>query len=175
MQLIFENGQILPFKPINYFTLFDLKPSFGIDEAYIDKSYLNLQKQVHPDKFVNASISQQMHALNWVSLINEAYEVLKSPVKKSVYLLELMGELDILQSHYLSGEMLQQQFVWREMLDDDGNIKALKKDVVDREKEMLECLKNAFEINDIQKAKDATVSLQFITKFKQELKKKRKR
>lgn len=70
----------------NYFEQFNLPTSFVIDEAELEKRYIKLQQQFHPD----AAIDQTSAEINSI-LINQAYQILKNPIKRAIYLLELQN------------------------------------------------------------------------------------
>lgn len=75
----------------NHFELFKLEPNFDIDTAQIAERYRELQRVVHPDKFANASEQERRLAMQSAAQINEAYQTLKSPLKRAQYLLALQG------------------------------------------------------------------------------------
>jgi hypothetical protein len=66
----------------NYFSLFNLEPSAVIDEAFLLKTYLHLQKKYHPDaKDGNKEQAQS---------VNIGYGVLKDEVSRVEHFLELV-------------------------------------------------------------------------------------
>jgi molecular chaperone HscB len=75
----------------SYFQLFGLTRSFRIDAAQLDSRYRELQRIVHPDRYVNASDQQRRLAMQQATRINEGYQTLKDPLKRGRYLLELEG------------------------------------------------------------------------------------
>ena len=75
----------------NYFELFSLDVGFDIDLNALNSSYKQQVAKFHPDKFVTKSVSEQSNALQNTSLINDALDTLKSPLKRATYLLELQG------------------------------------------------------------------------------------
>ncbi len=75
----------------NFFEYFDQPISFEIDLEVLHSAQLVLQGQLHPDRFVNASDQQKRLSVQKASMVNEAYETLKEPVKRAHYLLELAG------------------------------------------------------------------------------------
>ena len=100
----------------DFFTLFNLPPQFAIDNAALNKQYRQLQKQYHPDRYANASEQEQRLALQYAAFINEGLDILRSPVKRAIYLL---GLADIeFKNDNLAGdpEFLFQQIQWREDL-----------------------------------------------------------
>ena len=75
---------------MNYFQLFGLETQFTIDLAKLSTLYQTLQKKVHPDRFANASSQDQLLAVKKSTLINDAYQTLKNPLKRAQYLLCLL-------------------------------------------------------------------------------------
>ncbi len=103
----------------NHFDLFHLPQQFAIDLSALDKAYRNVQSQVHPDRFVSATDAEKRVAMQWATRANEAYQTLKSPLKRAVYLCELNGaDLQTESNTAMPHAFLVQQMEWREMLDD---------------------------------------------------------
>ena len=75
----------------NYFELFGLPTSFGVDQELLSSRYLELQRVVHPDRYANASGRERRLAVQGASLINEALQVLRDPLARARYLLSLHG------------------------------------------------------------------------------------
>ena len=75
----------------NYFQLFEIEKSLFIDLNILEEKYLELQKEFHPDKYVNASDQEKRISLQITSYINEAYKTLKNDYLKSIYLLKIEG------------------------------------------------------------------------------------
>ena len=75
----------------NYFQLFEIEKSVLIDLNVLEDKYLELQKEFHPDKYVNASDQEKRISLQITSYINEAYKTLKNDYLKSIYLLKIEG------------------------------------------------------------------------------------
>ena len=76
----------------NYFRLFGLAANYQLDLVDLKTRYLELQRQVHPDQFASESDQVQRQAMQSVSYLNQAYETLKSPLKRAVYLLQTAGQ-----------------------------------------------------------------------------------
>jgi len=75
----------------NYFELFDLETSFFIDEAALKSSYQLEISRFHPDNFATRGEPEKLQALQNTSLLNSAYNALKSPLSRASYLLKLKG------------------------------------------------------------------------------------
>ena len=74
-----------------HFQLFGLKPSFKLDAARLEEAYRALQAEVHPDKSAHLADSEQRLAMQRSTIVNEAYQTLKSPIRRARYLLALNG------------------------------------------------------------------------------------
>lgn len=75
----------------NYFQLFGLDVGFELDEALLSKHYRELQRAVHPDRYANAPDRERRLAVQRAAEINDAYQVLRDPLGRARYLLELAG------------------------------------------------------------------------------------
>jgi molecular chaperone HscB len=74
-----------------HFERFGLTPSFDVDVALLAERYRDSQRTVHPDRFANASDHERRLSMQQATLINEGYQVLKDPLKRGRYLLQLAG------------------------------------------------------------------------------------
>ncbi len=103
----------------NHFELFSLPQSYALDRDRLDSAYRELQNTVHPDRFAAKPEAEQRVAMQWATLANEAYQTLKHPVNRGVYLLRLQG-LDALDASNtkMAPDFLMQQMEWREAIEE---------------------------------------------------------
>ncbi len=110
------------------FTLFGLPQRFALDRAALDDCWRALQAQVHPDHFASEGASAQRLAMQWAVRVNEAYQRLKSPLKRGAYLCELRGApIQAENNTAMSAAFLMQQMGWREDLDDAVDVAAIER------------------------------------------------
>ena len=103
----------------DYFDFFQLPRQFTIDRQTLDQSYLKIQQEVHPDRHAQASDAQKRRSLQMATYANTAYQTLKQPVKRGLYLCELMGlDAQLETNTSMPRAFLMQQMEWREALDD---------------------------------------------------------
>jgi molecular chaperone HscB len=103
----------------DYYSLFGLEPAFAVDAAALTRAYRTVQAQVHPDRFAGAGAAERRAALQWATLANEAYEVLRSPARRAAYLCERAGMAVTDESaRTLTPEFLDLQMQWRQDLED---------------------------------------------------------
>src|SRR5256885_13490827 len=75
----------------NHFELFGLPARFGVDAATLEARYRELQREVHPDRFAAAPEPERRVSMQLATRVNEAYQTLKSPLRRAVYILRLRG------------------------------------------------------------------------------------
>ena len=75
----------------NYFELFDLETSFFISDSNLKDSYRREIARFHPDKYASKTDSEKLQALQNTSLLNTAFDSIKSPLNRASYLLKLDG------------------------------------------------------------------------------------
>ena len=73
---------------MNYFELFGLSVGFHIDQASLNRTYIQLQKKYHPDFHGQDSEEERTNALEQSSLVNRAYRTFKSPDLTMQYFLQ---------------------------------------------------------------------------------------
>jgi len=101
----------------NHFEVFDLPISFDIDSDTLTQRYRELQRTVHPDKYANAPDRERRLAMQKATQVNEAFQTLKNPLSRGLYLLQLQGiEANDPQNTAMDGEFLMAQMELREEL-----------------------------------------------------------
>ena len=102
-----------------YFELFGLPPSFAVDMAQLDRRYRELQRTAHPDRFASASDQERRISMQQATEINAGCQILKDPLRRGRYLLELGGyRFDDGQHTNKDVEFLMEQMELRESLGD---------------------------------------------------------
>lgn len=75
----------------NHFELFGLPQTYQIDLDALSVRYRDLQRVVHPDRYAGAGDREKRLSMQGATRINEAYQVLKDPIRRARYLLSLHG------------------------------------------------------------------------------------
>lgn len=103
----------------NFYEIFSLPAGWQIDRSTLDSRYRQLQREFHPDRFAAKGDVEKRLAVQTTSLINQAYETLKSPLKRAQYMLEL-EDIDADQESHITSDMsfLMKQIEFRENLED---------------------------------------------------------
>ncbi len=99
----------------NHFELFRLPVAYALDPVMLERAYREVQREVHPDRYAQASEAEQRLAAQWATQVNEAYSVLKSPIGRARYYLKLNG-IDTQEetNTAMPRAFLMQQMEWRE-------------------------------------------------------------
>lgn len=75
----------------SHFELFGLPAIFDIDSLQLAARYRDLQRTVHPDRYASAPDRERRLAVQRAAQINAAFQILKSPLQRARYLLQLRG------------------------------------------------------------------------------------
>ena len=59
----------------SHFELFDLPQSFVVDQGQLESRYRELQRSLHPDRFVNAGDLERRLSVQQATQVNEAYRI----------------------------------------------------------------------------------------------------
>src|SRR3954470_1844745 len=72
------------------FAVLGFQPSFDEPEG-VDDRFRALSRKLHPDRFARATAQERRFSLEQTTLLNDAYKVLKDPVRRAEHLLALRG------------------------------------------------------------------------------------
>jgi len=160
----------------NHFELFQMPVMFEIDTQQLDAAYREVQGRVHPDKFVTATDAEKRVAMQWATRANEAYQTLKNPLKRAMYLCEMNGvDLATESNTNMPTAFLMQQIEWREALDEARDTKnqsaleQLENELIQKRGDLLTQVTqhlNAAQYND---AGEQVRQLMFVEKFGDEV------
>jgi molecular chaperone HscB len=148
-----ENRMIAPTpsttaQKADHFSLFGLPRKLWIEMQGLEQKFLQLSWKLHPDNFVNASAEEQELSLKLSSELNDAHRVLRDPVGRVEYLLELEGtRKEGEQKQQAPPELLEEVFELNESLDElraaknsGGDLNALKSRLQSEQKNFQEKL-----------------------------------
>ena len=159
----------------NYFSSFDLDPSFSIDVAVLEQRYEQLMTICHPDRFAAAPAFEQRAAAKRAADVNEAFNVLKQPVSQAGHLLQLAGvDLPALERQPADPEFLFEQMMLRERVQEFANLNPgeaaeLTSEIKDAYVSTQAKFVTLYEAGDIAAASAAWVEFHFQQKLSDEL------
>jgi len=161
----------------NYFELFGLPAAFALDRARLLAAQQRLQSSYHPDRHVNDNDRDRRLSVQVASWINQAYETLQDPVKRSRYLLEISGA-DIPDDSTTTAdtEFLMEQIELREAVEacreaTDGleQCQQIENRLTQRAGELADEFVDRFEADDLAGAVVLSRKMQFIQRIQQQL------
>lgn len=161
----------------NFFELFDVPVAYEVDIDMVQQRYRNLQKAVHPDKFVNASDQEKRISMQQTSWLNEAFNTLRHPVELAIYLLKLKGvDLNLENETTMDAVFLMEQLEMREALSevrskDDplAELDNFAAEIKSKMKTMMDNFSAACNNDQLEDAKELIRKMQFMQKSKKEV------
>ena len=165
------------FKDKNYFELFSIPASFQVDTRELTDSYRQLQSRFHPDRVAGGSEQERLRSVQATSLLNEAYETLKSPQKRAAYLLSLRGvDVEQVSQDDLSPDLLMEQIELREQLEelprDESaldTLETLRERVTSRQEQGQQKFADALTAEDLETARKNYYEMQYFAKLSTEI------
>lgn len=161
----------------NYFQLFGIPESFTVDLDVLAGNYRQLQNEMHPDRYANADEAEKLRAVQQSSLLNQAYDTLRSPLQRAGYLLTLQGcDIEQVSQQDLGMDLLLEQMQLREALDELprdesalADLETLKGQVNEKLAQRQQRFAELIESQVIDEAKQLYHELQFLFKLHKEI------
>ena len=75
----------------SYFALLGLPERYALDLQELERSFHQLSRLLHPDRFGNAAPAERRLAIQRTTLVNDACRALKDPLRRAEYLLRREG------------------------------------------------------------------------------------
>lgn len=158
----------------NYFTLFDLAPTFDLDLIDLEKRYIIVQRTCHPDRLIGKPAAERQLAILRSMQANEAFDALKHPLTRARHMLQLQGikvggEQDTVKP---SAALLMEIMEWREQIEEAETLDALQKmqtQSAERTEVLLSKLSETLRAQDFQAATQLTIALGYYLKIQDEI------
>ena len=171
-------GVVQPPGQVDHFARLGLPCGFALDEAELDRRYFALQRQLHPDRFVRRAPRERAISQSQAASLNEAYEALRDPLGRAVYLLRLQGiDLEPPSGQTISDpDLLMEAMEMREALAEAGDAAAVAMVAARVEVERrtaLATLAKAFADGGRDAAREATLRLKYLVKLDDDIRARR--
>lgn len=161
----------------NYFELFELQPGFDLDLALLSERYRELQKQWHPDRFAHLSERERRLSVQYTAHLNEAFQSLKSPLRRAQYLLLLAGrDTHGESSSQLDPMFLMEQMELRERLseaadheDPESELEQLQSEAAQASQDLRAEFVKLYQSDDLDGAEQVVRKMQFAAKLESEI------
>jgi molecular chaperone HscB len=174
----------------DHFQVLGLPRRYHLDAAELEQRYLALQKETHPDRFAKALPRERLEAVVRNTELNDAYKILKQPIRRAEYLLKIEG-IDVgderpqgttgdTRQLVVDPQLLIEIMELRELLsearaeENERRVEALAADVTRRQATATEIVErgfSAYEAGDPSRLSDiarALVSLRYYARFMDE-------
>ncbi len=163
----------------DFFACFGMPRSYALDRDALEDRYLDLSREVHPDRFAGGTARQQRLAVERSSFVNRAYRTLRDPVQRAEYLIKL-GGIDLDRSDPAGGApdpgqgFLIEMIELRESLEEaakagSGALGELRITTEDRQEQVLDAGIDALEGDDISVAAGHLVIYRYLQRFLDEV------
>jgi molecular chaperone HscB len=157
----------------NFFEIFNFPIQFKIDLDFLEKKYLEFQRQFHPDKSSVDDVSKSIE-------INEAYKILADDFLRACYLLELNG-IDILRNEKAAKvdqatleRVLELQEIIFEIIN-KNEIKELEEKLNSEIKFLISAAAKCLESMDLELATQFLIKVKYLKKSLEDLKIRKKK
>lgn len=155
----------------NFFEYFDHPVQFSVDLKALHRAQIALQAELHPDRFVNGTDQQKRLSVQKASMVNEAYQTLKEPVKRARYLLQLAGVAQNDNQTSNDTPFLMEQIAFREAMDECRShampvdcIDHLSAKLKERASDFSQQFANEYNNNDYETAQKSATKMMFVKK-----------
>ncbi|MEG3619149.1 Fe-S protein assembly co-chaperone HscB [Magnetovibrio sp. PR-2] len=166
--------------PVNHFERLGINLTFDVDVSAIDRLYFDLQRQLHPDRFATKAPKEKALSQQQATALNDAYEVLKDPLKRADYLVHVLGVDVFPEGCNLVNDqaILMEAMEMREklmMADSMAALNDIQRETKSEIDDVLKALSLAFQGEDIHGACQLTTRLKYLDKMMGEVRQARAR
>lgn len=155
-----------------------LMRAFDLEPDLLQKQYFGFQRRLHPDRFATRTPKERALSQQQATALNEAYEVLKDPMRRAAYLLRLAGRVvNVDETATVSDPvLLMEAMEMREALEEAETAEEVTALAAKAEAEVQGCvakLSKAFAEDDLDAAGALTTRLKYLGKLAEEAKARR--
>ena len=154
-----------------------MNPVFDLDGSRLHAEQQRLQAIYHPDRYVSSSERDRSVSVQVAAWVNQAYETLQDPVKRSRYLLEING-IDFPDDSTTTSDtgFLMEQIELREQVEscrqgEDGLQRSdeISARLAQRADELATEFDSHFEASEFDEAVTSSRKMQFVQRIQQQL------
>ncbi len=140
------------------FALLGLTKQYPLDSKDLEQAYFEAQKKTHPDQFAWATREEKAEAARKSTCVNQAYSLLRDPLKRAEYLLK-EAEVELFTPDPL---FLEQVMEWKEQQEAG---KDIKQELLQTKQTLFEALAVAFKEKDYETAGRSLYQLQYLQRI----------
>ncbi|KAL2092273.1 hypothetical protein ACEWY4_012071 [Coilia grayii] len=167
---------VQPPAKISYFEIMDCDQTFTLDTQRLQRTYLQLQRSLHPDNFSQKTLTEQAHSAEQSALVNKAYRTLLKPLSRGLYMLELKGMhleegADIAADPRLLMEVMEINESLAEARSEE-EVNSIGRSMRERLKELTEQINTTLKEGDLQSAKGLLAQMKYFANIEEKVKSK---
>lgn len=144
------------------FALLGLQKKYDLDMDLLEKAYFTAQKETHPDRFISASSEEKAQASKRSADINQAYLILKDPLRRAELLLKETNKELFSHDPLFLEELMQ----WKEKVAAQEDIRD---DLLRTQQNLFNTLETAFKHHAYAEAEKSLYQLTYVHKFLKEI------
>lgn len=168
-------NKLQPPLPVSHFDRLGLNISYQCGINSIEQAYYAAQINLHPDKFINSCDKEKQFSAQQTMSLNESYKILKNPLKRAEYLLELNNIIVNKDGSGLkpSQELLIESLESRATLDETDEISEVHSMAVqytDLRIKMIDEISEGFKENNLGAVAKCAMRLRYLEKLIEEIK-----
>jgi len=165
---------VQPPRQVDAFARFGLEPTFDIEIGSLEPLYFNLQRRLHPDRFVSKGPKEHALSQSQAASLNKDFETLKDPVRRATALLENGGHLIHPEGCNTVSDpiLLMEVMEMREALGEAETPEEIARIESLTRRDMDDCLKelsSAFAADDLDVADRLNTRLKYLVKLDDEV------
>lgn len=161
---------------MDHFDILGVPRAFRLDEKVLEEKHRELTRLLHPDRHAARGRAARRMSLERMIQVNDAFRVLKDPVRRAAYLLQLQG-IDLSETgaegagKHLPQDFLLEVMELRETFDtarqsrDAGLVQKLKASIQAERGRQLEAVGEAFDRGDLAAAAAAVARIRYHDRF----------
>lgn len=163
-------GAVQPPGSADHYARFGLERGYDINGEDLQARYFAAQRRLHPDRFAGRTERERAISMQQSTTINEAFETLKSPLRRAEYLLSLNGITVNAETGNLptDSEVLAEAMEIREALAEAKTVAAVE-DLAALAKQRAEAcrrdLSEAFAARETERAASLATRLKYLDRF----------
>jgi molecular chaperone HscB len=103
----------------DYYEFMGLARNLAMDSELLQKQFYALSRLLHPDRYTRRSEQERRYSLEASSILNDAYRVLRDPIRRAEYVLKEAGfDIGEQKSKDVPPELLEEVFELNMALDE---------------------------------------------------------
>ncbi|XP_041957163.1 iron-sulfur cluster co-chaperone protein HscB isoform X1 [Alosa sapidissima] len=158
----------------SYFDIMDCEQTFALDTQRLQRTYLHLQRSLHPDNFTRRTSKEQEYSAEQSAFVNKAYRILLKPLSRGLYMLELKGMhleegTDLSADPQLLMEVMEINESLAETRSQD-EVDSIGRSMRERLKDLMGQINTALNEGDLQSAKALLAQMKYFANIEEKVK-----